>query len=198
MSPPIQLRRYDNSWFRPGRNSAWRAAWVFFGQPIFGCTLLPFSGLRVQLLRLFGAQVGSGVVIHSGVQVKYPWHFVAGNDCWIGERAWIDNLTTVRLGNDVCISQGAYLCTGNHDWTDAAFGLFIRPISLNDGAWAGAMCMLLPGTRLEEGAVVAAGSVASGTIPRFEIHAGNPASFVRMRKVRDRNASPATEVEVSS
>ena len=196
MKQRIHLRRYDNSWFRPGRNPAWRAAWLFLGQPIFGCSLLPSSRLRVQLLRFFGAHIGDGVVIHSGVQVKYPWHLVVGNDCWIGEQAWIDNLTTVRLGNDVCVSQGAYLCTGNHDWTDPAFGLLIRPVSLEDGAWAGAKSILLPGTRLEEGAVVAAGSVASGTIPSFEIHGGNPAAFVRVRKVGEIHASPAVETRV--
>ena len=195
MSHHIHLGSYDNSWFRPGRNLAWRAAWLFLGQPVFGCPLLPSSRLRVQLLRLFGAHIGTGIVIHSGVQVKYPWHLVAGNDCWIGERAWIDNLTTVRLGNDVCISQGAYLCTGNHDWTDPAFGLLTRPVSLEDGAWAGAKCVILPGTRLEEGSVVAAGSVASGTIPSFEIHGGNPASFLRTRSVRDTHPLPAVEMK---
>jgi putative colanic acid biosynthesis acetyltransferase WcaF len=196
MKPRIYLGRFDNSWFHPGRNLFWRAAWLFLGQPIFGCSLLPFSRLRVQLLRVFGAQIGSGVVIHSGVQVKYPWHLVIGNDCWIGERAWIDNLTTVRLGNDVCISQGVYLCTGNHDWTDPAFGLLIRPVSIEDGAWAGAKCILLPGTWLEEGSIVAAGSVASGAIPSFEIHGGNPACFVRARNVGTTNASPVAEMEV--
>ena len=182
-SGPVRLDRYDNSWFRPGRSLLWRAAWLWAGLPLFRCSLLPFSGFRVALLRLFGAKVGSGVVIHSEAVVKYPWHLVVGDHCWLGERCWIDNLTTVTLESQVCISQGAYLCTGNHDWTDPAFGLRVLPITLHEGSWAGARCTLLPGTVLERGAVAGAGSVISGIVPAFEIWSGNPAAFVRMRRV---------------
>lgn len=185
----ISLQDYDNSWYDPGRSSLWRSAWFFLGSPLFRTRLVPSSALRVALLRIFGARIGEHVVIRHHVTVKYPWHLVVGNDCWVGEGAWIDCLTTVRIADDVCISQGAYLCTGNHDWSDPAFGLMIAPIQLNAGAWAGAMCILTPGTVLGAGAVAAAGSVVSGTVPDFEIFAGNPAVFVKRRVVRTRHTA---------
>ena len=191
----VKLNTYDNSWYSPGRSVVWRAAWLFAGQPLFSCFFLPFSAVRRWLLVLFGAKVGSGVVIHSGVRVKYPWHLVVGENCWIGECVWIDNLTTVRLGDNVCLSQGAYLCTGNHDWTDPSFGLRIGKLTLEDGAWAGARCTLLPGTWLEEGAVAAAGSVVSGIIPSCEIHGGNPAVFLRKRLMRETGIDARVEKE---
>ena len=167
---------------------------MFLGLPLFRSPWLAASGLRCALLRLFGASVGDRVVIRQHVIVKYPWHLVIGNDSWIGEEAWIDNLTTVRLGNSVCLSQGTYLCTGNHDWTDPQFGLRLAGIELGDGAWAGAKSVLLPGTRLGAGAVVAAGSVASGQIPDFHIVAGNPAVFVKHRVLRSApTAAPVLE-----
>lgn len=196
MSSEVELARYDNSWYTPGRGKLLRAAWLFAGQPLFGWTMLPSSGLRVALLRLFGATVGRGVVIHSGVQVKNPWHLVVGDHCWIGEHAWIDNLTTVRLGNNVCISQGVYVCTGNHDYKDPAFGLMLGPVSLADGSWAGARSILLPNARLEASAVAAAGAVVSGTVPPGEIYAGNPATFLRMRHIRGKAAGVATRSTV--
>ena len=97
MTGPVHLRSYDNSHFHPGRSWRWRAAGLFLGLPLFRCSLLPSSALRVALLRLFGAKVGSGTVIHSEVVVKYPWNLRAGNDCWIGERAWLDSLATIHL-----------------------------------------------------------------------------------------------------
>ena len=180
----VQLGRYDNSWYDPGGTSLKRALWFFFGQTILRSAWIPSSGLRVGLLRAFGARIGAGVVIKPSVDVKYPWHLVIGDDCWIGEHCWIDNLTTVRLGNDVCVSQGAYFCTGNHNWSDPAFGLRMAPIQLGDGSWAGAKCILTPGVVLEPGAIAAAGSVVSGTVPRFQIFAGNPARFVRHREIK--------------
>ena len=188
MNSPVQLHTYNNRWFNPGRSITWRAAWLFVGLPLFRCSLLPSSALRVALLRLFGAHVGTGVVIHSEVVVKYPWNLHIGNDCWIGERVWLDSLTSIRLGNDVCVSQGAYLCTGNHDWTDPAFGLIVRPIEMKDGSWAGAHSVLLPGVALEEGAVAGAGSVVSGSVPAYEIHTGNPAQYTRTRHIADHSS----------
>ena len=188
MTNRVHLKDYDNSWYRPGRSLLWRAAWLFVGQPIFGCSLLPFSRLRVALLQLFGAKIGTGVVIHSGVQVKYPWHLIVGDHCWIGEHAWLDNLTTVHLGANVCVSQGAYLCTGNHDWKDPAFGLILGPVTLMNGSWAGAKSILLPNTCLEQNAIAAAGAVISGTVPQGAIYSGNPASLLRMRQIREDEA----------
>ena len=187
----VQLHRYDNSWYRPGGSFAKRALWMFLGQPILGSSWLPSSGLRVRLLRSFGASVGRGVVIKAGVRVKYPWHLEVGDDCWIGEDCWIDNLTTVRLASNVCISQGAYFCTGNHDWSDPLFGLRVEPIELGEGAWAGAKSLLTPGTVLGRYAVASAGAVVRGAIPDFEVHAGNPAQFVKLRRIREQ----ATDVQ---
>ncbi len=181
----VELRRYDNSWYNPGGSVVKRALWMLLGQPLFGSAWLPGSALRVRLLRTFGARIGERVVIKPAVRVKYPWHLEIGDDCWIGEDCWIDNLTTVRIGCNVCVSQGAYFCTGNHDWSDPRFGLRIQPIELGEGSWAGAKSFLTPGTVLGSYAVAAAGSVVRGTIPAFEVHAGNPAQFVKLRAIRE-------------
>jgi putative colanic acid biosynthesis acetyltransferase WcaF len=114
--------------------------------------------------------------------VKYPWLLGVGDHSWLGEDCWIDNLAAVRIGNNVCLSQGAYLCTGNHDWSDPVFGLIVKPINLGDGAWVGAGAIVCPGVSLGECAVVAAGSVVTRDVPALEIHAGNPARFVRRRE----------------
>jgi putative colanic acid biosynthesis acetyltransferase WcaF len=181
----VTLGNYDNEWYKPGRSRLLRVLWHFVGSPLVFSYWLPFSSVKVKLLRLFGARIGKNVTTKPGVLVKYPWHLVVGDDCWLGERCWIDNLTTVHLGNDVCISQGAYLCTGNHDWSDPSFGLMISPIQLNDGSWVGANALLGPGTVLGHCAVVSAGSVITGIIPDYEIYAGNPAKFVKRRMIRD-------------
>ncbi len=180
----VQLRTYDNSWYYPGASLLKRSLWFFLGQPLLRSAWIPSSRMRVSLLRIFGSRIGRRVVIKPSVEVKYPWHLSVGDDCWIGERVWIDNLTAVRLGSNVCVSQGAYFCTGNHNWSDPSFGLMIAPVELCDGAWAGAMCVLTPGTVLGEGAVAAAGAVVHGKVPDYEIFAGNPARFVKGRVIQ--------------
>ena len=189
----VELEHYDNSWYQPGGSFLKRALWMVVAQPVFSSPLVS-SSLRSRLLRWFGARVGQGVVIKPGVQVKYPWHLELGNHCWIGERVWIDNLTTVRIGANCCVSQGAYLCTGNHDWSEPGFGLMIAPIQLCEGSWAGAKSVLTPGSVLGCYAIAAAGSVLSGSVPDFQIYAGNPARFVKTRKIRSTATAMQAEV----
>jgi len=175
------LSKYDNSWFSSGRSRVIEALWFFFGLPFLRCQILPSSLLRVMVLRLFGARVSRGVVLKPGVRVKFPWRLSIGSHTWIGEDVWIDNLAPVTIGSNVCISQGAYLCTGNHDWSDPGFGLRVEPISIESGSWVGARAMVCPGVRIGQCGIAAAGSVITRSIPVHEIHGGNPARFLRRR-----------------
>ena len=123
--------RVDLSAFRSSldRGRPWlvEAAWMCVQALLFG-TWLPGSRWRVWLLRLFGSRVGRGVAIKPRVRVKFPWKLSVGDHSWIGECAWIDNLCDVAIGSNCCVSQGAYLCTGNHDWSDPAFALITKPV----------------------------------------------------------------------
>jgi putative colanic acid biosynthesis acetyltransferase WcaF len=181
---PVNLATFENDWYRPGRSLPVRILWLFIGLPILRSPFIPASSIRRGILRLFGARIGRGAVIKPGVRVKYPWLFGTGDYCWLGEDCWIDNIAPVTLGSNVCISQGAYLCTGNHDWSDPTFGLLMGPIEIRDGAWIGARALLAPGIEVSECAVVTAGSVVTQDVPAFQIYGGNPATFLRKREIK--------------
>lgn len=143
----------------------------------------PSSGLKVFWLKAFGAQIGTGVVIKPGVNIKYPWNLTIGDHCWIGEGVWIDNLDQVSIGNHVCISQGAFLLCGNHNYKISTFDLMIAPIVLKEGSWVGAKSIVGPGVTLESHAVLALGSVASSNLESYGIYRGNPAMLVKKRNI---------------
>jgi putative colanic acid biosynthesis acetyltransferase WcaF len=182
-SSTVDLSHFQNREYKFGRSLAVRIVWFLLGQPLLRSSVLPSSSLRRALLRLFGAAVGEGAVIKPGVRVKYPWKLKVGKHCWLGEDAWIDNVAPVILGDNVCISQGVYLCTGNHDWRDPAFGLIALPISIQDGAWVAARASVAPGVVIGCCAVVGFGAVVIRNIPAREIHSGNPAVFIRHREI---------------
>ncbi|MEX1315500.1 MAG: WcaF family extracellular polysaccharide biosynthesis acetyltransferase [Synechococcaceae cyanobacterium] len=159
----------------------WREAlWRLFGSPLLASSL-PGSGWRKALLRLFGARLGRGGRCKPRLRITFPWRLVVGDHCWLGEAVWIDNLAPVRLGDRVCLSQGAYLCTGNHDYRSPGFDLRVAPIRVNDDAWIAARAVLAPGTEVGRGAVVGLGAVASGRIEPGLLLAGNPAVVVGRR-----------------
>lgn len=141
----------------------------------------PFSGLKVVLLRLYGAKVGKGVVIKPGVNIKYPWRLEIGDYSWVGECVWIDNLAKVQIGSHVCISQGAMLLTGNHNYKKVGFDLQIAPIQIEEGAWLGAKSTVCPGVSVASHAVLAVGSVATKDLAAYTVYQGNPAVAIRQR-----------------
>lgn len=104
-----------------------------------------------------------------------------GRACWLAEDAWLDNLALITLGDRVCLSQGAYLCTGNHDFRSPGFDLRLGPITIGPDAWIAARAVLAPGTVIGHSAVVALGAVVSGSVPPGAIVRGNPAAVVGQR-----------------
>jgi putative colanic acid biosynthesis acetyltransferase WcaF len=177
----VDLSTPDNTELVRGRNRLIEALWIFCGAPVLASRVMIWSGVRVFLLRLFGARIGVDVYIKPGVRVKFPWYLSIGDHCWIGEDVWVDNLAPVSIASHVCVSQGAYLCTGNHDWSMPNMRLFSRPIRLETGSWVGARSVVCPGVTVAEGAVLSVGSVATKDLAQFGIYTGNPAVFVRQR-----------------
>ena len=176
------LSSYDNSWYKPDRNAFVRAIWYCCNAAYFKSSF-PFMGFKRMLLRLFGAAIGKGVVIKPGVNIKYPWNLFIGNYCWIGENVWIDSLGKVVIGNNVCISQGAFLLTGNHDYKKSSFDLIVRPITIEDGVWIGAKAIVCPGVTCSSHSVLSVNSVAVSDLEKNSIFQGNPAQKVRERTI---------------
>lgn len=180
----VDLSRPDNTELVRGAPLWLEALWYFLGLPLLRSHLITSSGFRCRLLRLFGAKVGKGVYIKPGLRVKFPWYLEIGDYSWLGEDLWVDNLAEVKIEAHCCLSQGSYLCTGNHDWSSVNMRLVRRPITCKRGAWIGAKAVLGPGVVVGAGAIVVLGSVVNKSVPDMEIHAGNPARFVRHRQLR--------------
>src|ERR1700679_2470182 len=94
-----------------------QVVWYFVNILFFKNAVNISSGSKVFLLKMFGAIIGNGVVIKPAVNIKYPWKLKIGNNSWIGEEVWIDNLSNVVIGENVTLSQGALILTGSHDHT---------------------------------------------------------------------------------
>jgi putative colanic acid biosynthesis acetyltransferase WcaF len=175
------LFSYNNSPYHPGGSVLKRIIWYYVNCLFFKSSLFPFYGIKNFLLRLFGAKIGKEVEIKPCVNIKYPWHLTIGNEVWIGEHVWIDCLVPVIIGNNICISQGAMLLTGNHNYKKTSFDLITGSIILEDGVWIGAAAIVNSGITVASHAILTSGSVATKNMDAYTVYQGNPAQKIRMR-----------------
>lgn len=178
------LSKYDNSFYNPGASFLTRLFWYCINAAVFN-TYCPFISIKIFLLKLFGAKVGTGVVIKPRVHIKYPWNLNVGDNVWIGEGVWLDSLGQILIGSNSCISQGAMLICGNHNYTKSSFDLMVRDIKLEDGVWIGAGAYVFGGVTCKSHSVLTAGSIATGDLDVFSIYQGNPAEKIKDRIISE-------------
>jgi len=177
------LSAYNNSPYHPGGTMLKRIVWYYINAMFFKSGLFPFYGFKNFLLRIFGAKIGKGVEVKPCVNIKYPWLLTVGDHVWIGEEVWIDNLVMINIGSNVCLSQGALLLTGSHNYKKQAFDLITGNIVLEDGVWIGAKAIVNQGITVGTHAVLASGSIATKNLDAFGVYQGNPAVKVRDRVI---------------
>lgn len=170
----------------PGERAAWdRPAWVVY---LWAVAELLFvtnpwqisSRLRVGVLRLFGAQIGPGVVFRPRTRVKFPWKLQIGARSWIGEGVWFHNQDHIVIGHDVVISQETLLTTGSHAHR-RDMALITKPIRIEDGAWVTSRCVVLGGTQMGRSALARPMSVVSGIVEPNRVVAGARGEVVGRR-----------------
>jgi putative colanic acid biosynthesis acetyltransferase WcaF len=151
------------------------------------------SALRAWALRLFGARVGTNVILRPRIRVKFPWNLRIGDNCWIGEGVWIHNQGLVTIEDDTVVSQETFITTGSHD-IYRSMDLVIKPVIIRRGAWLTTRCIVLQGVEVGQNTVVTPGSVVHKSLLPDGVYGGNPAAFIRDRwKVNDESRKQVAE-----
>ena len=154
----------------PGERQAWdRPRLVVYLWAIFELLFVTnawqiSSSLRIRVLRLFGADIGAGVIFRPRTRVKFPWKLHVGDRSWIGEGVWFHNQDDIYVGHDVSISQETFLTTGSHAHR-RDMALLTRPIHIEDGAWITSRCMILGGVTVGRSALVRPNTVVDSAVP---------------------------------
>ncbi len=181
LRPRIDLATYR-------KNHEWqvlvlRALWQCV-QPVFWPRRpRALSGLRVALLRLFGAKIGQNVLVCGGVRITIPWLLELADYAVLGDSVEVYNLAQVTIGEHAVVSQKAYLCTASHDYTATDFPLYSKPISIGAQCWVASGAFVGPGITLHEGCVVGANAVVTKDVAPWIVAAGNPCRPIKPREL---------------
>ncbi len=168
----------------------WRRAFRF---GFFTLAMIPYRlalvpQLRGPWLRLLGARLGRGTVVHdvrffnlyrrglSGLEV--------GDECFLGDECLLDLAEGIRLERQVTLAERVLILTHtNVGYADhplqESFPASAAPVVIETGAFLGANVTVLPGLRVGARSFVAAGSVVTADVPPDVLVAGVPARVLR-------------------
>lgn len=164
-----------------GRGKVVTQLWWLVQDSLFKFSPQFMYGFRCALLRLFGAQIGKGVLIRPSVTITYPWKLTIGDYSWVGDDSVIYNLGQVDIGSNVAIAHRVYLCTGLHAMDKVTFDIDAKPIKIGNEAWLPNDVFVGPGVSVGRGAVIGARSAVFSDIPEGMICYGTPAKPVKSR-----------------
>lgn len=128
--------------------------------------------------------LGPGVNVTSSTTI--------GDGAGFGKRVKIFGDGPVSIGRRAVLAEDTVVYTQVHDYDHSdvlpfGWGFTYPETSIGDYAWLGIKCIVLPGARIGEGAIVQAGSVVMGVVPPCAIVAGNPAKVIGWRDVEHYN-----------
>ena len=146
---------------------------------------------RFVLRRLFGADIASSAILYGGFEIRSPRKLRIGADTVIGHRATLDARGGLTVGKNVNLSSEVMIWTAQHDYRDSEFGTMFKPVAIEDYAWLGPRCIILPGVTIGEGAVAAAGAVVTKDVEPYTVVGGVPAQKIAERP-KGLNYNPAS------
>jgi acetyltransferase-like isoleucine patch superfamily enzyme len=144
---------------------------------------LPSHYLREIFYRnVMGFVLAPRAAIHLGVRFDAARGFEMGVRTVVNARCRMDTRGSIKLGDNVSISEDVVILTADHDLQDPDFQGRVRPVDVHHRVWIGTRAMVLPGVTIGEGAVVAAGAVVKHDVAPYTVVGGVPA-----RKLGERN-----------
>lgn len=166
-------------------NKLARLLWQVAGLLLFRPSPWFWHAPRRALLRLFGAQVGKHVQIMPSVQIWAPWNLALGDYATVGSGVDLYDVDRIEIGAHATVSQRAFLCTATHDVDHPNMPLKTAPIRIGAGAWVCAEAYVHPGVAIGVDAVAGVRAVVLHDVPPGQIVGGNPAKFIRLRKLEN-------------
>jgi len=146
-------------------------------------THAPSRRVRNAFLRRYLGSVGSGTAFQMNCRFINGWNVHFGKRNVINFGCLFDGrVYPIRIGNDVSIGPEAVILSMGHDPHSSDFSSTGGEVIIGDHVWIAARAMILPGVKIGEGAVVAAGAVVTKEVAPYTIVAGVPARPVGERE----------------
>lgn len=146
---------------------------------------IPFHSIRKFFYAVSGIKIGRGSTIHMWTNFFYPPNISIGDGSIIGDHVFLDGRAPLKIGNHVDIASQVLIYNSEHDINSEDFKPLEAPVEIGDYVFIGPRAIILPGVKIGQGAVIAAGAVVTKDVADFAVVGGVPAQVIGERKYKD-------------
>lgn len=158
--------------------------------------IIPSRTIRKIMLRQLGAQLGKHVDFYRYPEIRNPKLLKIGNHCSIGRGVLLDARSGIEISNNVTISSYALIWSLHHNYNDINFKPVGGKVEIGAYVWICSRVIILPGVKIGEGAVIAAGAVVTKDVEPFSIMGGVPAKKIGEREKNKYNYKPSFSMHI--
>ncbi|MBP8591217.1 acyltransferase [Candidatus Shapirobacteria bacterium] len=148
---------------------------------------IPSHIFRKTIYRLAGIKIGKGSAIHMWANFFQTRNIAVGEDTIIGDHCFLDGRAPLKIGSHTAIASQVLIYNSEHNLHDSHFVAIEEPVEIGDYVFIGARAIILPGVKVGNGAVVAAGAVVTKDVPEKTIVGGVPAREIGKREIKTLN-----------
>jgi maltose O-acetyltransferase len=133
----------------------------------------------------------SNVTLCAPYEISKRENLAVEQDIYIGPESWMALIGKLSIGRGTIIGPRIKVHTANHNYESNMLPYndeyIVKDVVIGQNVWIGADVSIMPGVKIEDGAVVAACSVVTKDVPRLAIVGGNPARIIKYRDAENYN-----------
>lgn len=134
-------------------------------------------------------KIGKNSKIHPTVILREAQRIIIGDNCLINHNNVLQagrKTAVIRIGNYVHTGPGVMMFAYNHSYDDINIPSILQEyydgdIVIDDDVWIGAGTIILAGTKIGRGSIIAANSLVNKDVPSFVVVGGIPAKIIKNR-----------------
>ena len=139
---------------------------------------IPFWFIRKAFYRMAGMKIGKSHILMRVTTDGWKGIEIGDGVC-INQNCYIDGRGGLIIGDNTSISYGSVVLSATHDKNSSDFQYVERQTIMGERVWLGVNSVVLPGAKLGDGVILAAGSVAIGKdYEKYGIYSGVPAKRI--------------------
>lgn len=128
----------------------------------------------------------TGKDVHNSFSLFPPFYTDFGKNIHLGKNVFINSgchfqdQGRIEIGDGSLIGHCTVITTINHDFDPKKRGdMTMKPVIIGKNVWIGSNSTILPGVKIGDGAIIAAGSVVTKNVEDNTVVAGVPAKKIK-------------------